>query len=326
MKQPVFRGSWCMALVIMGLFWLTGVALAQTPTPVINAEQSDVVNAYFTASNNAPLIGETFEFTLTVEVPLGASMVNFPTLPEDMGNLIILEQQTVESQVVGSSTIYTQKMIAVLWEAGIYLTPEIPVAVNTGGQTFNNLVKSTSFNVPALIELSSGDLALRPAIKPRDLPYFPSYIPVLVVFVIGTLLYLLRWLLTRQRQNRIRQGTPAQIAIAELEDLKTQRLEAALVYPMVADKVRQYVQIRFGVRAVELTTVELMETLRLQAGFPDTLRKSLRQLLEQADLVKFARFEPDANATTRLVNFAIKWVRDADAETMAAPDAVPAYE
>jgi hypothetical protein len=316
---------WRVVLAVVGMGSLTGVVWAQTPTPVINAEQSAVVNAYFAASNPAPLIGETFDLTLTVEVPNGVALVNFPTLPEDMGNLIILEQQPVESQVVGGNTVYTQKMIAVLWESGIYLTPEIPVMVNTGGQTFNNLVKSASLNVPALIELS-GDLALRPAIKPRDLPYLPPYIPALVIVVVATLLFMVRVLLTRRRRAYIRQGTPAQIAIAELEDLKTQQLEAALIYPMVADKVRQYVQIRFGVRAVEMTTVELVETLRQQIGFSDTLRKSLRQLLEQADLVKFARFEPDTNATTRLVNFAIRWIREADAETGSIQDGRLAHE
>ena len=46
--------------------------------------------------------------------------------------------------------------------------------------------------------------------------------------------------------------------------------------------------------------------------FPKNHRRQLQGVLEQSDLVKFARFQPDKTSSTRLVNYAIKWLKETE--------------
>ncbi|MCU0511883.1 MAG: hypothetical protein MUE40_04855 [Anaerolineae bacterium] len=311
-------------LLVALLLALPARAQAQAPTPTppvqVNAEVADVVPAFFTASSAAPLLGEPFTLRLTVEVPAGVSLVRFPELPAEPAPFMVLSRSAVTQQAAPSGAVtYQQELTAVLWATGLHLTPEIAVEFVAGGVPSSNLVQSASFNVPSVLDPSQPP-ALYPALPPQDLPYLSPWWAVLVVIVVGTVLYALRVLLRPRRgagpAGRV-PATPAQIALAELEDLKLQTTAAALVYPLVANILRQYVQQRYGIGAVEMTTAELVEALR-PAGVPEALRKGLFQVLEQADLVKFARFVPDASATVRLVNFAMRWLHEADAQESAA--------
>ena len=72
------------------------------------------------------------------------------------------------------------------------------------------------------------------------------------------------------------------------------------------------VQDLFDIEAVEMTTAELMGVIREKAIFPKEHQGRLLRVLEQADLVKFAKFQPDETNSNRLVNFAIKWLKETE--------------
>ena len=322
-KQSVFVGVRCIVplrqsslkyiayLIVIGVlgFVLQSVD-AQTPIPAIDAERSDLVTAYFTTSNAAPRIGETFTLTLTVEVPEGVELVTFPTLPDDMLPLKIL----VPHEMTVQGRTYTQTYTAVMWGAGHYLTPEVPVALLYQGAQVNNPVRSVTIDVLSEIIDPQGELTPRPSRPPRDMPYVS---PVWIVGAVFAVLIIL-WLVSRfvRRESRRvaapRIGTPAQIALAQLEDLKAQKMSPDILYPLVADHLRTYLQNRSGITITDLTTQEIMSALKTQSSLPEASRRLLEQILEQADLVKFARFAPDDTQGTRYINAAIRWLRDAE--------------
>jgi hypothetical protein len=67
-----------------------------------------------------------------------------------------------------------------------------------------------------------------------------------------------------------------------------------------SDILRRFVEASFGVSALEMTTWEIMEGLdRVQA--PGEARVQLRRLLDQCDLVKFAKVRPHADASRGIV-------------------------
>ena len=85
------------------------------------------------------------------------------------------------------------------------------------------------------------------------------------------------------------------IAINELEGLKLRKLWQAGktkdFYTELTDIIRVYIEGRFGVKAVEMTTDEIMEGIRNT----DITRESIDKLgrtLVLADLVKFAKEKP----------------------------------
>jgi hypothetical protein len=79
-------------------------------------------------------------------------------------------------------------------------------------------------------------------------------------------------------------------------------------YSAISDILRAYLEGQFRVPALERTTSELMRDLRKKSDVPTELQTELRELLDSSDLVKFAKFRPDAAEGTQALQVAIKFV------------------
>ncbi len=299
----------------MPFLWVGMPIYAQNATatpfvPPINAGQADIVNAYLTAANLSPLVGDIIEVHIIIEAPPGVQLANLPEFPADDIFAVLETGDITRETRADGVTVYSRILEMIIWLPGQHLTPEMPVTFTYNGVTMSNPVKSLFFTVPSVLE-TAPDRSLRPFAPPIELPYISPLWLIPLIVVLGSIVFILRRVL-RRRNGRIAGiigGTPAQIAIAELEDLKTQSLPVSTIYLLVADKLRGYLQVVHQINAAELTTAELNQLLKQHNSFPEPLRKGLQQVLEQADLVKFARFEPEPDAGVRLVNYAIRWLQ-----------------
>jgi len=92
---------------------------------------------------------------------------------------------------------------------------------------------------------------------------------------------------------------PDVIALAELDRIGTlgliERSEFKSYYTLVTDCVRRYIGARFDVETMDRTTHELLDELSRR----DTSVEGLGALLDEADLVKFAKLKPDAPIAVR---------------------------
>ncbi len=88
---------------------------------------------------------------------------------------------------------------------------------------------------------------------------------------------------------------PAEEAIFKLQQLKERKLWEAgnhkAFHVELSDILRTYVERRFGVRAMEQTTDELIPNLRLTMD-DETALRLLKQTLKLSDMVKFAKQTP----------------------------------
>jgi hypothetical protein len=137
-----------------------------------------------------------------------------------------------------------------------------------------------------------------------------------VLIAIGVLVW---WL----RERRRRDGTvaaeaalpPDAVALAELERIAGMGLagrgEYKLHYTLVVDTLRRYLEARYRVEAMDRTSFEIMDALERRGTRID----GLGPLFDEADLVKFAKFAPDADSATAVIGRA----RDIVIETTPAP-------
>ena len=90
---------------------------------------------------------------------------------------------------------------------------------------------------------------------------------------------------------------PHVIAIAALEALHHQKLwqnnKHKLYYSLLTEILRTYIDGRWGVSAMEMTSDEIIAAMR-SVELPDKARMDLTAILRDADLVKFAKFAPEA--------------------------------
>lgn len=328
----------CIMLILV--FSITSVAQSQEPpdalvTPTVEPEPTEggveetdepsglpeftgTVNAVFIPDNDMPLIGEPVHVNLLIETPIDVEVTVWPLFPIEEGGVFeILETGDIERVETGRSIRYSQIITLIIWEPGLHITPEIPVVYRTNTNQIDQYspLKSTSFDVPDLFPVTV-DQALRPSVPPVYMNHIPTWYWIAggaaVVGVLWTLRYL--WMLQIRRREHVvmTAGTPGQVAISRLTKLRSQDITAIQVYAVVADTLRVYLQKRLNISTQERTTFEIMTQLRSNSYLPEKHYQQLQQILEEADLVKFAKFEPEDRAGNRMVEIATRWIESVE--------------
>jgi len=75
----------------------------------------------------------------------------------------------------------------------------------------------------------------------------------------------------------------------------------------LSDIVRQYLEGRYFVTAVEMTTTDILRSMDRE-DVPEEARGALRRTLEDCDFVKFAKFRPDTEASFAMTDRAVDFV------------------
>lgn len=124
----------------------------------------------------------------------------------------------------------------------------------------------------------------------------------------------LAWRLCRRIRQawRVRQMSPRQRALYELEQLLTSRLRAAgrqkEFFAALALIVRRYIERAHAIRAPEQTTEEFLLTVSADARFSRAVLEKLAEFLRNADLVKFAAWQPGDPVAERAVQTAREYI------------------
>lgn len=123
---------------------------------------------------------------------------------------------------------------------------------------------------------------------------------LLGLIVLGVIAYVL---IRRLQRKPLLGGAPAPedpphvAAIKSLEKLHAQKLwqsgKQKQYYTRLTDILRAYMQRRYGFRAMEYTSAEILAKLRNEE-LSERTRKRIENLLPLSDFVKFAKYVPDA--------------------------------
>jgi hypothetical protein len=86
--------------------------------------------------------------------------------------------------------------------------------------------------------------------------------------------------------------------------------------------IRQYLYDRYGIQAQKMTTEDIILATS-QENMADVHKNTLRQILNVADLVKFARARPDQNIHAEFMEMAVQFVRDTRSVTDVHEEKTP---
>lgn len=106
---------------------------------------------------------------------------------------------------------------------------------------------------------------------------------------------------------------PYDLAVMRLNDLQAKKLPQSgrdkEYYTELTEILRQYLEGRFGINAMEMTSTQIIDTLRHNK---ETKPGSdlMKQILEIADFVKFAKVRPLPDDNIKAFNSAVKFVED----------------
>jgi hypothetical protein len=141
----------------------------------------------------------------------------------------------------------------------------------------------------------------------------PNYLlwGAIALIVLGVIAAVIWWVRKKRRsvvETPAVALPPEVIALAELDRIAALGLPARgdykQHYTLVVDALRRYLEARYGIEAMDRTTYELMDDLDRHRVHVD----GLKSLLDEADLVKFAKFSPSAGNASDAVNHAREMV------------------
>jgi hypothetical protein len=89
---------------------------------------------------------------------------------------------------------------------------------------------------------------------------------------------------------------PHELALSEIEKLRLKKLWQAgrtkEYHSELTDILRKYLESGFNIMAIEMTSQEIIDSLRTQNNMHNDSIRKINHILAMADLVKFAKMQP----------------------------------
>lgn len=121
--------------------------------------------------------------------------------------------------------------------------------------------------------------------------------------------------------------SPYELAVKRLNELHEEHLpergSEKLYYTRLTDILRQYLDGRFGINAMEMTTTQIMEAVRINEITPE-LVSGIEFTLRTADFVKFAKVKPsqmENDKTFKTVTTFVEQTKPEEPESTEQPSA-----
>ena len=250
----------------------------------------------------AILIGEqtVLHLTVTTDKDKAVQLV----IPRDtlMAGVEVLEIPKADSTLIENDRLLIkQDLLVTSFDSSLYLLP--PFMVIDGADTvYSNQVALKVSTVPVNADKPEEFYDIKSVWKPPFVlaDYYPWIFGVLLtLFLICVVAYVIKRMRNRQSILPFKKPEPKlpphEQAIKELDEIKQQKLwqqgRSKEYYTLITDTLRRYIVDRFGINAMEMTSGEILDIIRKQQE-ATSVYESLKQIMQLADFVKFAKMNP----------------------------------
>ncbi|MDO4754730.1 MAG: hypothetical protein Q4A54_00125 [Parabacteroides sp.] len=250
----------------------------------------------------AILIGEQTVLHLTVTTDKDKEVRLL--IPRDtlMAGVEVLEVPKADSSFIENDRLLIkQDLLITSFDSSLYLLP--PFKVVDGVDTIHsNQVALKVSTIPVNVDKPEEFYDIKDVWKPPFVlaDYYPWIFGVLLfLFLICVVAYVIKRMRNRQSIIPFKKPEPKlpphEQAIKELDDIKQQKLwQQGLnkeYYTLMTDTLRRYIVERFGLNAMEMTSGEILDLIRKHTDAV-SVYDNLKQIMELADFVKFAKWTP----------------------------------
>jgi hypothetical protein len=265
------------------------------------------------------LIGDQIHLNFFVEQPQDAK-VWLPSIKDSLaGKIEVLSELKTDTIFVGNGRLrLLKRFLITCFDSGVYEIKsfKLPFIFGTVSDSLSTTpllltVNTIPIKDPKKIFDIKGIMKI-PYTFAEILPYIGFGIIVILLILLGTYVYI-RIKNKKPIFNFIKPSEPPHItAFRELEKLKAEKLwQQGMVkqfFTRLTDILRTYIEGRFKVLALESTTEEIVLSLKDNELITSRNLSNLKQMLEVADLVKFAKAEPLPDENENSWQFAYEFV------------------
>lgn len=292
------------------------VFFATIPSGLLKGQDVSVSASFDTSGI---FIGDQVHFNIIIDQPAGITL-NLPYFRDTIiKNIEIISGPHSDTiSTAGGKIRITERYLITSFDSGRYRIDPVFAEMRDQSGIKRYFSGYSALNVMR-VDIAPADTtsAIFDIIKPYGAPLtFDEVLPWLLLSLLSViLLWLLIRLIRRFRKTRGEIQAPVitepahVIAFRELERLREEKLwQSGAVkkyYTRLTEILRTYLENRYGVNSMELTTFETLDSL-LNTGFKrDDSFNKLKAVLTGADLVKFAKYKPDPSENE--LNFEHSW-------------------
>lgn len=268
---------------------------------------------------NYIMIGDQVGLQMKVIADPGIQVV-FPHLQDTVAKGVEIISGPVRDSIreKDGRMLFRERYLITAFDSGVYVLPAMPIRIERA--EYNNIVRTDPLmlvvNTYTVDPEKNFDIVMpvgAPWTLAEILPYLVWYFPVMLLVAIAMLILI--WVKSRKRK----QGSdgkpvipPYVLAMQALNTIKEEKLwqqgRVKDYYTQLTDAIRSYMEGELSIAAMEQTTSEIMEELEDHPDVDPQERRNVVELLQSADLVKFAKMLPLADESARDLNTAFDFV------------------
>jgi hypothetical protein len=250
---------------------------------------------------NVITLGDWIRLSVEVQRTRQTNVI-WQSLKDTLGAFDIIRKGEIQRRESDDKVIETSEFIISKYDSGSFDIPPLTFTYTVGSDTTKKEI--ATFPIPILvqtvaIDTTAGIKDIKPPIDiPMTLADMLPYIGLVVLLIaisVGVYLYLKKQRM-KELGEYVEPSKPAhEIAIAALIALEEKRLWQKGLHKQyhseVTEIIRRYIEQRYDVMALEMTTDEIMEQLQ-GTDMPTEIQMVVLQFLRLADFVKFAKYLP----------------------------------
>ena len=266
------------------------------------------------------LIGEQAKVQLQVAMDVKQKAV-FPVFTDTLVRGVeIVETAKPDTQYLNDRQrmLITQEYTVTSFDSALYYIP--PMGVKIDNKEYKSKALALKVYSMPVDTLHPDQFFGQKTVMKAPFAWEDWYGLISCSFLALPLLGLLIYLIVRIRDNKpiIRKIKvepklpPHQLAMKEIERIKTEKIwqkgQPKEYYTELTDALRTYIKNRFGFNALEMTSSEIIDKL-LEFNDKEAI-SDLKYLFQTADLVKFAKHDPQMNENDANLINAIDFINE----------------
>ena len=281
-----------------------------------------VVDVRVSVEKDSVRIGDPFRIFINVRAPRGAT-IQFPETLDSTGTVQSIDPRAVFSQP--DSTGFAQNAVyrVAAWDIGRQAIQLTDVVVKLGGQTRTIPIVGRAVFVVSVLPADSASRVPKPARGIFEDPFIPWWFWALLAAIVASLIGLWWWWRRRQRgAGTVEIIDPYLRALRDFERIERLGLidagERTRYVALVVDVLREYIADRVHGAPLSMTSTELLAVTQQARTVP---QDRLLRILNEADLIKFARRPVSADRARDIGNEAKAIVEAEHQASQPVPEA-----
>jgi hypothetical protein len=265
-------------------------------TTTVFAQQKQLLTSIDTTKNK---IGAEFKLMFSTTVDKSAEVV-FPKV-KNFGSLEVIRSYPIDTIKKNDRYELVKKYGLTQFDSGRYTIPSVKIFINNKVFLSDSLLVEVANVQVDTLKQKMYDIKDIVKVESKVGDWWKYLLGLLLLIGLGVFIY---WFIKKRQKTKIEEEiykTPIEKATSLLNNLEKKELwqhgEVKAYYSELTDIVRNYIEEAIEIPAMESTTSELIEGLKVASKkkkmkLTQETIENLFVVLKQADLVKFAKSKP----------------------------------